>query len=676
MRFAQGSGVQPQSRERLLILGTARSEEVGAEHPLWNLVRELRNSEQLTEIEIGPFDEAESNELARRLAGHELNPEQMAQLYRDTEGNPLFIVESLRSRGEGSRAMAGEWLPPAQAGAQALPPKIYAVIHSRIAQLSPPARAIATLAATIGRAFSFALLASASGAGEKELMQGLDELWQRRILREHGTNEYDFSHDRIRDVAYAESTPLRRHMLHRQVAQALEVIHSAEVGAVSGEIATHFAQAGLPEPALSYFEKAAIVEQRIFAHAEAVTYLNKALALLAELPLTAERLRQELRLRSDLGISLGTLIGFSDSAVKENYERAQALAIQVGNDEQHLMVLSGLFSYYIWRGEVAVAQKLAEQSITLAEQMSDSTWLAEAEGRLGVVFYFQGRWQASRLYSEKAANIKEHQLHSRPRLGAAAQHSWVLHRRFLAIELWYLGYPDQSMTQMQRALADAQELAHPYTLASALASVANLYYIRREPQGVSAYAEKAMAYAQQQGFPSVLSGCRMQLGWVLVQQGHVEEGIARIREAVDATVARVHALHLPSDFAVLAQAYGSAKQPDKGIPLVDQALEHVEATGHYAFQAELHQIKGELLQMSGASLAEVEAHFREALAVARQQEAKSIELRVAISLSRLWRDQGRLVEARVLLASIYEWFTEGFDTPDLQEANSLLHALM
>lgn len=412
MRFAQGAAVQPQSRERLLIVGTARSEEVGAHHPLKTLILELRNTEQLTEIELGLFSEAETTQLARAVAGHALDTEQLAQLYRDTAGNPLFVVETLRSGG-GERSatllrdrpsLADEdaYLQSPRRDDRILPPKIYAVIESRLAQLSPPARELAALAAVIGRAFTLAVLATAGDADEATLVQALDELWQRRILHEHGAGGYDFSHDRIRDVAYAGISPARSRLLHRRVAQALEQTYHADLDPVSGQIAGHYAQAGLPEPALRYYEQAALVAQQFYAHEDAVASLTKALALLPQLPLTPERLRQELRLQLDLGHSLGTLKGFAAPEIRELYGRANALAAQVGDDEQRQMVISGLFSFHIWRLELQSARALAEQGIPLAERISDRSWLGEAYGRLGVVLLYLGQWQASRSQLEQA----------------------------------------------------------------------------------------------------------------------------------------------------------------------------------------------------------------------------------------------------------------------------------
>jgi predicted ATPase len=349
--------------------------------------------------------------------------------------------------------------------------------------------------------------------------------------------------------------------------------------------------------------------------------------------------------------------------------------VQVGDDEQRLMVMSGLFSYHLWRRELGAALTLAQEGIPLAERLPDRSWLAEAQGRLGVVLSQQGQWQASRPNLEQSVANANLQRHHRARFEAAAQHSVVLHRRLLAITLWQLGYPDQALSHMRMALAQAKELAHPYTLAHALAGCARFYYLRGQVQDTYTLAEAGFAFSQQHGFLSVMSTCRLYGGWAIVQQGEVTAGIAQIRESLDAFAASGYHLHQPERLAILADAYSRARQPEQGLWLLDQALVQVEATGERSAEVELYRLKGELGHMQGGDLQMVASWFLRALAVAKQQEAKSLELRAAVSLGRLWQAQGRSAEARTLLSSTYAWFTEGFDTPDLQTSQSLLAEL-
>ena len=271
---------------QLLVIGTSRPEDVGEDHPLTPLVQALRQDRQLTEITLGPLDEAGTVALAENLAGQTLDPDTAACLYRETEGNPLFIVETVRmgllagnrQPGTGQGKFGAFCLP------RPLPSRMQAAIEARLAQLPPPARELAELAATIGRDFTFAVLAQANDLDEGTLVRALDELWQRRIVREQGVDAYDFGHDKLREVAYAGLSNARRRLLHLRVAQALESVHAGDLDSVSAQVAAHYEHAGQPERAIPYYQRAAEVARRISANEEAVRYSQRALALLESAP--------------------------------------------------------------------------------------------------------------------------------------------------------------------------------------------------------------------------------------------------------------------------------------------------------------------------------------------------------------------------------------------------------
>ena len=249
---------------RLLIVGTCRADEIDAAHPVTTLFLALRQSAQLTEIELCPLDEPETISLAANVLGREIEAALATQVYRETEGNPLFVVEMVRA------------LPM---GARALPPRVQAAIAARLAQLAPSTRALANVAATIGRDFEFDVLASASGADEDTLVRGLDELWRRRIVREHGAAAYDFSHAKLREVICGSLSATRQRVLHRRVAEALETIHAVDLDSVSAQIAAHYDQAGKTEAAIRYYERAAQVARRLYANQEAIEHYQRALTL-------------------------------------------------------------------------------------------------------------------------------------------------------------------------------------------------------------------------------------------------------------------------------------------------------------------------------------------------------------------------------------------------------------
>jgi tetratricopeptide (TPR) repeat protein len=260
---------------RLLLVGTIRIEELVSGHPLETWLAALRRRGQVAEIELAPLDSAETTVLAAQVLGRSLEPRQAARMYTETEGNPLFIVETARTetieRHERSRDGTDSI---------AAPPTVQSVIKGRLDRLSPAARDLARLAATIGRAFTVSLLARASEGNEDTLVRGLDELWQRRIVREQGGDSYDFSHDKIRESAYTELSSARRRLLHRRVAEAIEATHAHNLAAVSGQLAIHYERAGLPARAIPYYQQAAEVARQMYANAEAIDYYRQALALL------------------------------------------------------------------------------------------------------------------------------------------------------------------------------------------------------------------------------------------------------------------------------------------------------------------------------------------------------------------------------------------------------------
>lgn len=288
--FAQESrlptnGCAAQGRSRLLLVGTVRSEEVGHHHPYHGLLLALQRDEQVTELPLGPLDAAETAALAAAIAGQPLTPTQSVELYQETEGNPLFVVETVRAQ-RGEWRLAGSDVKMPATAHYALPPKVHAVIHERLAELSPPTRELAGVAATIGRAFPFAVLAQAGKQDEETLVDSLDELCQRQVIRERSADSYDFTHDKLREVIYNSLSAARRRLLHKRVADALEAVYTNQHGngrqplaTMSGQIATHYELAGVFAKAIHYYQQAAEAAHQLSANGEAVRAYRRAIAL-------------------------------------------------------------------------------------------------------------------------------------------------------------------------------------------------------------------------------------------------------------------------------------------------------------------------------------------------------------------------------------------------------------
>jgi DNA-binding SARP family transcriptional activator/predicted ATPase len=659
----------------LLLAGTARSDEMNAEPALAALLRALRSAGQLHELALAPLDAAEVANLAGRIGGRELETAETMHLFRETEGNPLFVVEMVRG---GLRPEIGapepwrEFTPSiSQANAPSrLPPRIYAVIAGRLDQLSDGARELVGTAATIGRAFTLDVLARASGTDEESLVDALEELWQRRIVREQGANAYDFSHDKLRDVAYRELSPMQQRKLHRRIAQALQELHAADLPTVSGRLAVHYEEAGLPEQAIQHYRQAADVARRLLAYEEAINHLNRALLVLAALPETTERQEQRLALLIALGTLLSAAKGNAALPVREVYTQALELCRRVGDMRQTFVVQQELRIGCGQRGEMAAARELAQDNLALAQELASPELLRYAHLGMGVVCHTAGELDLARTHFDQAIvqPVAQSGDYDPMFFDNALQGSL----RHSALTLWLMGYPDQARARMEGALAAGRQNAQSIRYAITLYFAAMLHHYLGEVQAVRLAAQEIKALAAAYGFAYYQTSALMFEGWVLARQGKSPQGTVQLRQALEARKASMHRLFLPYEMSLLSEAYLAEGETAAGLANLEDALAVVVQTGERVWQAELLRLQAELRLAQGIPGRDVEALYRQAIELARRQGARSLELRACASLARLWHDAGRSGEARELLAPVYASFTEGLDTLDLQEAGALL----
>jgi predicted ATPase len=335
----------------------------------------------------------------------------------------------------------------------------------------------------------------------------------------------------------------------------------------------------------------------------------------------------------------------------------------------------GLWRFYLVRAEYQTARKLAEQCLSLAQGVHDPALLLGAHYALGATVYLLGELTPARTHLEQGLALYDrqqyHQLAFRYGMDLGV---WCL--SYVAWHYWLLGYPEQALTRSHEAVTLAQELSHPHSLASALDYAAFVHCYRREAHATQERAEAGMALASEKGFPQFVALGMIMRGWALAVQGQGEEGIAQLHQGLATYRAAGAEISRSRDLGLLAEAYGEAGQTEAGLTVLAEALAVVDNTGERHWEAELYRLKGKLLLARSAEKhPEAATCFHQALDIARQQQAKSLELRAALSLSRLWQQQGKRVEVRDLLAPIYGWFTEGFDTADLREAKALLEAL-
>jgi predicted ATPase len=487
---------------------------------------------------------------------------------------------------------------------------------------------------------------------------------------------YTFKHALIQDVAYQSLLRSTRQHYHQRIAQVLEARFPATVETQPELLAQHYTEACLIAEAVPYWQLAGQRAIERSANVEAIAHLRQGIALLTTLPDTPARLQAELTLQTTLCPALMATRGYAAPEVAATYHRARELCEQAGDTAALCPVLWGLFLLSNARAEHETARELAEQCLSLPRRLDDPALLLEAHLPLGTSGFYLG--QLSQAHTHFAQGIRlydPHQHHALTfRYGNIDPGAACL--AFAGCTLWLLGYPEQALERVNEALTLAQHLEHPYTLARVLYWMTLLHQLRREWLVVSERAETAITVATAQQVALVVALGPIMRGWALAMQGQGAEGLTQLRQGLDAYRATGTAFQRPHLLSLLAEVHGSLGQLEAGMTALSEALALVETTGERYYAAELHRFTGELLLRQAAPEAShAEACFQQSLAIARRQEAKSLELRAARSLARLWQQQGKRAEAYELLAPIYGWFTEGFDTADLQEAKVLLEEL-
>jgi predicted ATPase len=376
-----------------------------------------------------------------------------------------------------------------------------------------------------------------------------------------------------------------------------------------------------------------------------------------------------------LGVSLIATQGSGAPEVEQIYTHARQLCQSLNNPHQLFPVLRGLWLYSNVRAEYQTAHALGEQLLALAQQVQDSTMLLAAHRALGLTLFWLGAVASAHRHCAQGMALYDAQQH-RASVFLYGEDVGVICHSTTAWTLWYLGYPDQALARSHEAVTLAQQVAHPFSLVLALSAAALFHQSRREVRCTQERAEAAHILAEEQGFPYWMAMSSILRGWALAHQGQAQEGIEQINQSMMAWRATGAETKRPYYLVLLAEAYETMEQSEIGLVALAEALTLVDKTGERWCEPELYRLKGELLlQQSSDNQVEAQTCFHHALTIARDQQAKSFELRTATSLARLWQQQGKRQEAHALLAPVYQWFTEGFDTADLQDAKALLDAL-
>jgi class 3 adenylate cyclase/predicted ATPase len=580
-------------------------------------------------------------------------------------GNPFFLEELTRSVVEQGTAH----LP------LTLSDTVHAVLTARMDRLAPVAKRVLQTAAIIGQEVSFSLLAASTKLSQEALSQSLAQLQAAELLHETCVVPelvYTFKHVLIQETAYHTLLESTRRQQHLQIAQLLAEQWGTTAAQQPAWLAHHYTEAGCAEHAIPYWQQAGQRAVDRSAHAEAIAHFTQALALLRTLPVTPARARHELTLQCSLGVQLATR-GAATPEVERTYARALELCQQVGSTEELFPVLYGLSRLYKKRGKLRRALDLGEQLLILAQAQGHTALLLRSHYVLGDILLWLGEFAAARAHLEQGLAIYDPQQHDTHDLLYEAD-PWLGCLGALSVTLWFLGYPDQAQQRSAEALALAHALSHPYSLARVLVDVAYLHWFCRDWAKLQERAEALRALATAHGFAELYARATYRYGLALVKQGQVAEGLAQFHASMDALQGMQSGDAQALRLTQLAELYRYTGQSEAGLHALAAAMtadteERFDVAGRYRSQGEL------LLLLPDPDLHRAETCFQHALAVARCQQARSSELRAALSLSRLWQRQGKGDAARKLLAPIYGWFTEGFDTADLQEAKALLKAL-
>jgi TOMM system kinase/cyclase fusion protein len=635
----------------------------------------------LTHVTLRRLPQRQAAEMISAVAHRKtLPPEVVAQVVAKTDGVPLFVEELtkmvlesgfLQEQDDGY-TLTGP-LPPL-----AIPTTLHDSLMARLDRLAM-VKGLAQLGATLGREFSYALLQAVSPWEEGTLQQGLHQLVQAEFLYQQGLPPqatYLFKHALIQDTAYQSLLRSTRQQYHQHIAQVLEARFPDLCDTQPELLAHHYTEAGVAAQAVPYWQRAGQRALQGSANLEAIGHLTRGLELLTTLPDTPERARQELALQLPLGLAFIATKGQAARDVGRTYSRARELCQQMDDVPQLLQVLYGLWHFHVVRAEHHAAQQLGEQCLRLEQHVHDPLLLLEIQWIVGVSAFLLGEFARARTSWEQSLALYAPHQHSAYR-NLFGVDLGVFCLCFAAHTLWQLGYADQARTRISAALTLAEETAHPFSLALALDYAAILYQLCGDAHTTQALAGRAITLCTAQGFAYYLAWGTIMQGWALAAQGQAEAGMAQMHHGLAAIRATGAAVRQPYYRAVLAEVYGHSGHAEDGLTLLAEALEAVRTTGECWWEAELYRLRGALLgqQGPGQKWAEAEACFQQALEVARRQQAKSLELRAARNLSRLWQQQGKQQEAYDLLAPIYGWFTEGFDTADLQEAKAVLSAV-
>lgn len=681
--------------DRIFILGAYRPSEVALgrneqRHPLEAVLHELQRHYGAMTVAL---DAADSRRFVDQLVDLEPNALSAAfreQLWRYTAGNALFTLELLRGlqeRGDLYRDEAGRWRAGATLDWERLPPRVEAVIGERIGRLSPLLQRLLLIASVEGELFTAEVAAQVQQVPRREAVHRLSHELDRQHhlvtlqrvqhLGEQPITHYRFRHILIQKYLYSRLDEAERVYYHADIGAALSSLYEKEAKRIAGQLARHFQEAGRRQQAAYWLLQSGRQALHLSALSETILLLSQGIDLLAALPETAEQLEFLLQLQLTLAAAQVSNKGYSANEAGNAYQQAEVISRKLGKTPELAVALRGLSAYHRMGGRFDDSLQLAEKLVAMAGALDDLVLQVEAHSNIGATLYWLAEFQRAHNHFVIARSLIQ-QFNQQSDVYRFGQDSRVFTFTYHAKVLWMCGYPDQALQAMQEALLIARQVEHPGSIGFSLQNMTDIYLMRREVEQAAQAVEELLHWATTKELSFWHGWSHHFRNWIAAELGQAAQARLAFQEVLpDDANQWQHYYSGAFPLAIFGLVNAKLADYTTALKAIDAAFAKVHVDHDYSWHAELYRLRGKFLLLQSNdpwSTAAIEAEhcFQQALAIARQQSAHSWELRSAMSLAQLWQKQGKEKDAYTLLAAIYNWFTEGFDTYDLKKAKRLL----